>query len=361
MKRYSSLMVPLLVCAVLLLGAGQSLAGGTTANTPIDNQASVQFTINGSTTTTASNTERFYVDRKIRVVVENKDTGSVSVVAGLNDYALSFSVKNESNTDTLVDTDYFYLTAVADVGNTITMSNVQIYEDKGTIGVYEAGTDTLVTAPVTIGIDATVRYLIVADTPVSNGNGDNTDTAIGGTTITYHLVATAWNGPNVGDNELPDDLDGINNKLASEVVYADPAGSNGDVVENGWHAAAGAYITAATLGVAKLASGSTSGYNIPGDVVTYDITVSNGDPTYVASDVIVSDTIPANTTYSAFTACAGTMAWNYDGSWTNSDPVGLGASYDPAKVSAIRCTIATLDKAGDPNDETTVSFQVTIN
>lgn len=360
MKRYSSLMVPLLVCAMLLLGTGHSWAIGTEADQTISNQASVQFTINGSTTTTNSNLENFEVDRKIRVVVTSQ--GGASVVAGLNDYVLPFRIDNESNTATGTN-DYFRLTIVDENAGATTfdMNNVRLYRDDGSsIGSLD-GTDTLLFTGVSGEVYETisnvsgsnsVRYLIVADCPPAGGTPD---TAPSGLTAVYDLVATAWNGAAVGDGVMVQDSDG-NDKALSEIVFADPAGTvSGDAVNGGYHSGEGTYTTNATLGVAKLASGSTSGYNIPGDVVTYDITVSNGDTTYAATNVIVTDAMPANTTYDSFLAagCNGTREWSIDNqtSWVAVEPA------DKTTITDIRCTIASILVGAS----STVSFKVTID
>jgi len=356
MKRYFSLMAPLLAGAMLLLGTGHAWAIGTEADQTISNQASVQFTINGSTTTTNSNLENFEVDRKIRVVVTSQ--GDASVVAGLNTYVLPFQIDNESNTATGTS-DYFRLTITGGTDD-LDMNNVRLYLDGNGDGQLDGG-DTLLfagvggAAYVTVGNTSGTnfaKYLIVADCPPAGGTPD---TGLSNLAADYNLVATAWNGALAGDGIMVQDSNG-NDKTLSEIVFADPAGTvSGDAVNGGYHSDEGTYTTNATLGVAKLASGSTSGYNIPGDVVTYDITVSNGDTTYAATNVIVTDAMPANTTYDSFLAagCNGTREWSIDSqaNWVNTEPA------DKTTITDIRCTIASIAVGAS----STVSFTVIID
>ena len=86
--------------------------------------------------------------------------------------------------------------------------------------------------------------------------------------------------------------------------------------------------------------------------MTYDIDVTNGDPTFPATSVVVTDSVPANTTYVAITACNGTPNWSTDNqvSWVAVEPT-------PANVTDIRCTIASIATGATE----TVSFQVTID
>jgi uncharacterized repeat protein (TIGR01451 family) len=348
----------LLVFAMLLLGAGQSWAIGTAADTTISNTASVQYTINGSTSTKNSNTENFVVDRKIRMVVTTN--GNATVVAGSNDYVLPFTVTNESNSQA-ADTDYFRLTISADGTDNFDMNNVRLYLDVNNDGVLDVG-DTLLYTGIggaaynqvignIVGTNSK-KYLIVADCPAAGGAPD---TGLPNLNSRYDLIATAWAGTVVGDGPLVADSDG-NDQALSEIVFADgPGTAPGDGALNGQHSDRGIYSTLATIGVAKatVGNGSVSGYHIPGDVVTYNITVTNGDPTYPATSVIVTDAIPTNTTYDSFTACGGTKEWfnNNTAVWEVAEPATK--SY----VTQVRCTIANIAVSAN----SVVTFKVTIN
>ncbi len=348
MRTRINLLATFIVTTLVLLSTSPVWALGTADDQTISNQASVEFTINGTTTTTTSNTETFEVDTKVRPVVTNN--GDTDVVAGVTDFALPFTVTNEGNS--AAGSEYFVLTSEVTAQNNFIMGNVRIYNDLGVIGTYEPGTDTLITTPVQISNVSgsnSAPFLIVSDTPASNDAGDATDTGVGGNTVTYSLVATA---ADAGGTPLVADGDG-NDPAAHETVFADDAGTaTGDVALDGFHSASGVYTTLATLGVSKTASDGTSGYHIPGDTVTYDIDVTNGDTTFAATNVVVTDSIPLNTTYVQITSCNGTPNWSTDNktSWVAIEPA-------PASVTDIQCTIASIAIAATE----TVSFEVTID
>ena len=251
--------------------------------------------------------------------------------------------------------EYFNLSDEVTAQNNFTMSNVRIYNDVNGNGTYESATDTLVVGPVQISNVSgsnSAQFLIVGDTPASNGAGDATDTGVGGNTVTYSLVATA---SDAGGTPLVTDGDG-NDPTLHEIVFADDAGTAVgppvDIANDGFHSDSGVFTTLATLGVAKTASdGDLSGYHLPGDTVTYDIDVTNGDLSFAATSVVVTDSIPVNTTYVQITSCNGTPNWSTDnqGSWVLAEPA-------PAAVTDIRCTIATIASGATE----TVSFEVSI-
>ncbi len=352
--RRTNFLAILIAAALVLLSISPVWALGTADDQTITNTASVAFTINGTTTTTTSPPETFEIDTKVRPVVSSD--GDNSVVAGVADFALPFTVTNEGNN--AAGSSYFNLTYEVSAQNNFTMTNIRIYLDVNNNGTYEAGTDTLVTNPVQISNVSgsnNDQFLLVGDTPVSNGATDTTDTAVANNTVTYSLIATA--SAAAGAARVADS-DG-NDATLTEIVFADDSGTAvgapADVANDGFHSDSGIFTTLATLGVAKSASDGTSGYHIPGDVVTYDITVTNGDPSFAATNVIVTDSIPANTTYDAFLIgdCNGTREWsiNSGGTWSTSEPA------TPANTTDIRCTIATIPITGSE----TVSFTVTID
>jgi hypothetical protein len=355
MRTRINLLAIFIVTTLVLLSTSPVWALGTADDQTISNQASVEFTINGTTTTTTSNTETFEVDTKVRpIVTSDADT---DVVAGVNDFALPFTVTNEGNS--AAGSEFFEISIEVDGANDFNMASVRIYRDVNGDGLLDGGDIDITASPIesisNVGGSNSLQYLIVGNTPASNGAGDNTDTGVAGNTATYHLIATAWAGALVGDGALGADGDG-NDPALTEVVYADDAGTaTGDVALNGFNSDSGDFNTLATLGVAKTASDGTSGYHIPGDVVTYDITVTNGDPTFPASNVIVTDSIPVNTTYDGFVAadCNGAREWstNNQGSWVIAEPVPASNTTD------IRCTIANIAVGGSE----TVTFTVTID
>jgi uncharacterized repeat protein (TIGR01451 family) len=355
MRRKMTPLAILIATVLVLFSTSTVWALGTADDQTISNQASVQFTIGATTTTTTSNTETFEVDTKVRPFVTSD--GDSSVVAGVADFALPFTVTNEGNS--AAGSEYFNLTYEVTAQNNFTMNNVEIYLDVNNNGTYESGTDTLISNPVQISNVSgsnSAQFLVVADTPASNGAGDATDTGVAGNTVTYSLIATA---SDAGGTALVADGDG-NDPNATEIVFADDAGTAVgppvDGVTDGFHSDSGIFTTLATLGVSKNAGDGTSGYHIPGDVVSYDIDITNGDPAQAATSVIVTDSIPANTTYNAFLAggCNGTREWstNNQATWVGAEPA------TPSSTTDIRCTIASIAAGGGSE---TVTFSVTID
>jgi uncharacterized repeat protein (TIGR01451 family) len=350
MRTRINLLAIFIVTTMVLLSTSPVWALGTADDQTISNQASVEFTINGTTTTTTSNTETFEVDTKVRPIVTND--GGNNVVAGVTDFSMAFTVTNEGNS--AAGSEYFNLSDEVTAQNNFTMGNVRIYNDVNGNGTYESATDTLVAGPVQISNVSgsnSAQFLIVGDTPASNGAGDATDTGVGGNTVTYSLVATA---SEADGTPLVADGDG-NDPTLHEIVFTDDAGTAvgppADIANDGFHSDSGVFTTLATLGVAKTASDGTSGYHIPGDTVTYDIDVTNGDLIFPATSVVVTDSIPAQTTYVQITSCNGTSNWSTDNqtSWVAVEPA-------PAAVTDIRCTIATIASGTTE----TVSFEVSI-
>ncbi|PLX92022.1 MAG: hypothetical protein C0619_06645 [Desulfuromonas sp.] len=355
----NKLMVAILATGLTLLFAGQVLAIGTADNVTITNTASVTFTLGGLTPPAVSSPpETFEVDTKVRPVVTSN--GDASVIAGVNDFVLPFTVANESNT--AGGSDFFELSVDTGAADDFDMNNVEIWLDADGSGTLNAGDSNITGSPIVSISNAsgsnTAQYLIVADTPAAGGAPD---TGTPGLDAVYSLVATAWAGAAVGDGALLDDSvanggDGTNDPDAVEVVYADDAGTaaGGDVATDGLHSAEGTYTTLATLDVSKAASNGTSGYHIPGDTVTYTITVDNPDTVEAASAVQIDDSIPANTTYVDNSLdCSGLTGSNpfvNDGGWAAGTTGG-------ATTSAVRCTGGSIGGGGTGS----MTFDVTID
>lgn len=95
----------------------------------------------------------------------------------------------------------------------------------------------------------------------------------------------------------------------------------------------------------------------PGDTVTYTVHAVNAG-NEVAHDVLITDAIPANTTYVAGSAAAvasgATIEYRVGGSYQSAEPA------DPAAVEAIRWNVGTLTTSG-AGAATETSFAVRIN
>ncbi len=311
--------------ALLVAGQVQAAITDTTADTLIENTASVTFTIGGVTTPKVDGKVSFKVDHKIRPLVAAVSGDSV-VPEGL-DYVLQFTVTNDGNTKT-GETLEMLLEALPGAAD-YDMTNVEIWQEDGTSGGYQIGEDTKLTDPdptkkvyINLERDAVTTIYIVADAEADAANGEAYD---------YHLRATATDGSqNVLSQDAIGDNPGSNDANESEAVFADSNGTYTDDIDtDGEHSALATYtVYWPVLNVTKTASidagDNGSGYYLPGDIVTYTIEVLNEDGSNGASGVIISDPIPANTTYHpASLVCTGlsgsTATVTDDGSGTVTD------------------------------------------
>ncbi len=323
-KRVS--LAVLALSSVSLYQSAFAAPGETTAGTDISNIATVNYTV-GSVAQTAinSNTTTFEVDKKVDLTVANG--AGVTTVPGAANVGLPFTVSNTGN-----DTDSFTLAAANLAGDNFDTTGFAVYLDAGTVGVYDAGVDTLVAAPVAIARDTTINVLIVSTIP---------GTVVNGNLANMTLTATTTSTATVGAESA----------AVVDIVFAD-AGNNGTEVDTNTYT-----ISTATLSVVKSAvvvsdpvNGATNPKAIPGAVVRYTITVTNGGAA-AATAVTLTDNIPTNTTYVAnsmtLNAAALTDIADVDGGTTTGAP-----------VTSLSVNAGTVAAAGGT---ATVTFNVTVN
>ncbi len=276
--------ITFLACCVFTVGTAG--AAGTTAGTVITNTVAVSFVQDGVThTMTAGNS--FIVDRAINVVVtKNSDVNTAPTSSNV---ALSFLVSNTSNTAMR-----FALSAVSKATNTWTMNNVRIFRDNNSGGAWDAG-DTLYSDASTFGNLASgvsVTVLIVADTPAGLTIGQ---------TALYDLVATAVDASTLNISTQSTGL----NTSGIDTVFLDVAGSTvGDGARDGKHSATGVFgVSVAALNVilnktVTILDQWGGNLAIPGATLRYTIvaTTTGGS---TANNVVISDPLPVNTTYTA--------------------------------------------------------------
>jgi uncharacterized repeat protein (TIGR01451 family) len=300
-------------------------AAGTAANTTISNTATVNYTVGGvAQTAINSNTTTFLVDRKVNLNV-TAGTGTTTT-PGVTNQALIYTVTNTGN-----DTDNFTLTAANLTGDNFDTSNVRIYRDNGD-GVFNIASDTLVTAAVAFTPDQSIKFFIVSDIPTTATNGQTAQLSLTATT-----GRTASTGP---------DTAGV------DTVFADPGNDGKEAATNTYTIATAslAVVKSSTI-VSDPVAGTTNPHAIPGAVIQYTITVTNSSTTSAASAVVLTDAIPANTTYVAnsmtLNAAALTDASDADAGTTTGAP-----------VSSITVNAGTVAASGGT---ATASFKVTIN
>ena len=337
MTRTSKLLGAVSTAALVALSANPALAEGTDAGTAIQNTVSVTFDVGGVTQDpVASNTDEFLVDRVVNLTVEEVGDAATIVSPGSVQQVTTFTVTNLSN-----DTVDYALTAGQQSGgpsafggtDNFDVGNVTIYLDDGD-GVFDPATDQIVTYIDELAADTSATIFVVADVPLGQVTGD---------IATVTLTADSHEGGTVGSLGAELTTTATNTVDAVDTVLADGSGSS-DAPNDGAFSAVDDYsVLAAALSVLKTSrivsdpvSGTSDPKAIPGAVIEYCIAVSNASGGATATNISVTDPLPANTTFEAGsilldgTVTAGTC--NADGT--------AGGSFDGTNVTGSLSDIA---------------------
>lgn len=336
------------------LVAAPAHAAGTTAGTPINNVATVDYQVGGVSQTQQSAANQFIVDRKINLLVEELGNATTQVVPGQTNAFTTFELTNLSNE--VLD---FALTVAQITGGTAAhggtdnfdVDNVRIYLDNpltGDVGSYDPG-DQLVTFIDELAEDAKVRLFVVADIPAGRATGD-----VAG----VQLRATAREGGSTGLGGSVSQTTGANT-AGKDTVFADTAGVVvGDIARDASHSAADDFtVRTATLTVTKSSRVVDDPFNgindpkmIPGATVEYCIAVANASGGSDATAVSISDNVPG-----ALEFITGSIRLNgtVTAGTCNADGVA-GGNYAAPIVSGTIATVA----AGDTR---TLVFRATID
>lgn len=314
------------VISTTLLTAGPAAAagtdpGGTAAGTSVLNQAQVTFDV-GSVAQTpvlsdddgnplnGNNPTAFVVDRKLDVLVAEdggayNSASTPTVVPGQsqgagNGAVLSYTVTNEGNA--VLD---FLLTAAVTgfdpFGGTdnFDVTNLAVFVDVDDNGSFDPVVDN-VSFIDELAINDTRRVFVVGDIGAGRADGD---------IAAYVLTAQVAEGGGVGAAGaaiVADDSAIADTVLGVEDVFADEGNANNgaDAALDGVHSAEDAYlVSAATLTVAKSSSVISDPFTcpggvcppgaqpkaIPGAIIEYVITVTNGAGAATATNLVVSD------------------------------------------------------------------------
>ena len=333
-------------------GAYAQYADGTEDNTDagetITNEVTVAYKVNTVDQTAVVDTADFVVDRAVLVTVAN--TSGSNVTPNQQDAMLTFTVTNDSN-----DTLDFVLAAANLGGDTFDAdTDFVIFVESGATAGYQPAEDTATSISDLPERDGT------ATGNAGNPNtgivtvyvlGDIPTTATDGQTANVSLLATAYETDGttiVTATAVADDPDAV------DTVFGDEAGTAaGDTQYDGSHSATGVYtVQSATITVEKSSevisdpfNGTTDPKAIPGAVIEYCILITNAGGT-AATDVVVTDAIPANTTYDPETIqiasdCAGTGAV----AQTDADDTD-DADYNVTAAGAITTTVSNVAASG---------------
>ncbi len=272
------------VAGLMIMAASPHALALTASGTNISNSATVNYNVSSTPQTAiTSNTETFMVDAKVDLTVAGTG-GNINVTPGTTAQVLKFTVTNTGN-----EAFDYALSAVAGTLN-FTPTNVAIYVDDGD-GIRN-GADTLTSTITNLAAGLGKVVFIQADIPAG---ATNTQTA------SYNLKAVAALASAAG----PIPAEAANVKTTKQYVYADGAGSApGDATRDKTHSTSLTY-TAVTssLTISKASAVvwdpvnlGVSPLHIPGAVVEYTITISNGAGGAQADAIVLTDTLAANLT-----------------------------------------------------------------
>jgi len=162
-------------------------------------------------------------------------------------------------------------------------------------GAYDAGTDTVVTYLDQLAADASKTVFVVANIPLGRATGD-----VAG----VRLTATSYEATAAGSlGALVTQTAGANT-AGVDTVFAD-TNANGNTARDGIHFGVDDYtVSAANLSATKTSriisdpfNNTTNPKMIPGAVVEYCVAVTNAAGSATATNIAVSDTLPATTTF----------------------------------------------------------------
>ncbi len=277
----------------------------------------------GSSNASAS----FVEDRRINFLVTESNGGAaVPVISDMNNAVMQFTVTNFGNI-----VHDFLVAAINTSPNPFSSPNenfdplalsVQVFVESGITPGYQMAEDTDVFID-ELAINASRDIYIIADMPTQSINDVAamaliTQAAEGGNVGTEGAAINADDNGNVSpaglfSNGSTNMLAGVANiisdsSLTMETVFNEPAGlnpedisSNGvqDVASNGQHVDVGAYQVLSPVNILKTVTviDTAGGVNPhPGATLRYQLDV-NISGNVAVDNLVVSDVIPANTTY----------------------------------------------------------------
>jgi len=328
--------LPVALAVSIGLCAAHARAVGTAAGTDITNTASVTADVGGSPVTATSNPHVLTVAEVVDVDVTLLTIGNVLVNSPASGQVLTYRVTNIGN-----GIDTFALTVNnALVGDAFDPALASIYFDANGNSLYDAGTDTLY-APGTNDplLDANVPALddvvvfVLNDIPGALASGD-----LGNS----ELLAVSATGSGAPGTVIAG---------AGEAGTDAIVGTNGgdDLAQGTYQVSTVAMAIAKTSVVTDPFGGSQP---IPGATITYTLVVTvTGAGS--ADAAVLTDVIPANTTY-----VAGSMTRNAAPLTDASDSPVDEADFGVTTAGALSVGLGNLTAGGPPE---TITFQVTIN
>jgi uncharacterized repeat protein (TIGR01451 family) len=291
----------------LLAPLSAAHAVGTVSGTTITNSATATYSVGGIPATPAVSSVSLRVDELINVRV-SAPVVATTVNSPDTNKVLVFTVTNVGN-----GPESFTLTPNLAVGgdqfNPLPGSAGQLFLDVNNNGILDSGTDTLITAPIALTADQSVKILFVSNIPTPLVNGDQGIVSLTAASTTPGAAGAAPGTILAGAGTATVGAPGID-----AIVGVGPGGaadSGADDSANGTYVVGTVTVTLAkvVLAVTSPTGVTTTGCNVaippapctafvPGTIIQYQVTVTiTGNGT--AQTVQVTDNIPANTTYVA--------------------------------------------------------------
>ena len=284
-----------------LFGATSAFAAGTTQGTSVLNNVSVDYQVGGVAQTQRTASDTFVVDRKVLFSLAEQGAITTPVSPGQTAQITTFVLANTSN-----DTLDFTITPSQLVGGTaahggtdnFNVTNLLVCRDAGPVpdGICDAA-PTATLAIDDLAADTNTNILVVGDIPIGATNGQIAGVSLSAAALTSAGAAFTLVGDGV-----------VNGAGTVETVFADVAKSgNGgtSAARDGIDVATDDYtVSAAVLSVFKssrvISDGVSAGPNfksLPGAVVEYCISVANASGGATATNINISDIVPALTTF----------------------------------------------------------------
>ena len=372
----AGLIVRLGMTAVAVLFTQQVLAAGTDAGTPVQNQATVAYDVNGNNQTPIESSPggnsvpgsgaptQFLVDRRVDFTMTTPDAPNPvgPVQLGDTNVVATFTLTNNGNAimDFRLNLDGDYTTnPVFGNADTADMTNyrIRVANGDGAGGVPDLATDHDYVDE--LAEDETVVIYVFADAPLA---------ASGTQHANIQLTAYAADDANAAatvdslDADLVADTDGDDPALI-ESVFADAGNDGLEQVEDSYE------IVAASLTISKTSavisdpvSPGPDYYALPDAVVEYTVIIDNSGGTSDAQNVVVTDNIQfADVTFEDGAYGAATQDVSIDDgvnplTYCDADPGDAACTYNSGTGAL---SIAVPDIAAGAT--TTIKYQVRIN
>ena len=348
-----NLLLATALCGSAGIAAMPAYAAGTAAGTDVINNVTVNYQVGGVAQTATTATDTFKVDRKIIfTVAEATPAGTTSVSPGQSDAVATFVVTNTSNgtVDFSLAATQQANGATAAHGGTdgFDVTSLRFFVDNGD-NVFNAAQDTA-TFIDELAPDASRRVFVLGNVPLSLANG-----LVSGVTLTATVRESGATGLGAAITPATDAT--ANGAGTVETVFAD-TGRNGVEAANDDYTIAAATLSANKY--SRVISDGVSASNpkaLPGAVVEYCISIANAAGAASATNVSISDVIPASLAYlSAFGVQAGTSVDTSSGS-----PVCNAGTVADATVGQSAGTVTGTYGTIAGGQTRTLIFRATIN